>query len=126
MYDYVQEIFNRIIRDPELTNAQRNLLFAAVRAMADEFRDVTFDNITNAPGVDPKILEYFCDCVRYQWAIATGGNGNPCAVTSAAIRCPHSDAEMIALIAQFERRSGKIWNPRKCKGVGRYERETAA
>jgi hypothetical protein len=126
MHDYLQEIFDRITRDPELVNEQRQILFCAVRAMADEFRDVTFEQIPHGQGVDPKILEYFCDCVRYRWSVDVGGDGNVYAVTSRAIRCPHSDAEMIALIQQFEKRSGRIWNPRKCKGVGRYERETAA
>jgi hypothetical protein len=93
--------------------ADKNILIAAVDAMADEFPDVRFDQITEGD-VEPGVLEFFCDCVRHHWARnCSGGSETACSITSRAIRCPYSDGRIIGLIQQFERRHMlMIWNPK--------------
>jgi hypothetical protein len=86
----------------------RQILTAAVWAMADEFSDITFEEIAT------KDRDFFCSCVRHHWA-HQGGEVTPCSYTHRAIRCPISDEHILDTIRRFERNVRLIWVPKKAR-----------
>ena len=85
------------------------LVFAAHLAMRDEFPDVPFAGIYLP--TCPKVIEYFCYCVRHYWARQDKRRLTECSLTANAITCPFGHAEILSLIARFETEVRPIWMP---------------
>lgn len=112
----IERTYGRILAAKDLTPPQRQVLFAAVRAFAQEFPGLAFDRILD-PGISEKVADHFCCIVRYWWTVAnaktTSTDGGQ--VSSAILDFPFGDGAIMAIIRMFELRHGAIWNPAEAR-----------